>query len=87
MDYDYTLEWSDLQESMKKKQQPTMTADEEERKAREREIMLDRAAVALEGNRKVFGSGKEPMVMKSSSGSCWKKAEKREGDEWVYFRG
>lgn len=56
MDLDYTQEWSDLQESMKK---PTMTADEEkkhkERKARELKIMLERAEAALEGNRKVFG--------------------------------
>ena len=59
MDYDYTQKWSDLQESMKK---PRMTEDEEkkhkERKARELQIMLERAEIALEGNRRLFGEGR-----------------------------
>ncbi len=38
---------------------PTMTAEDEkkhkERKARELQVMLERAEVALEGNRRLFG--------------------------------
>ena len=59
IDYDYTQEWSVLQASMNK---PTMTADEEkkhkERKARDFQIMLERAETALEGNRCLFGKGR-----------------------------
>ena len=62
MDYDYTQHWSDLQASMAKS---TMTADEEkrhkERKARELQIMLERARIALEGNRRLFGQ-KRPVL-------------------------
>lgn len=77
MDLDYTQEWSDLQESMKK---PKMTADEEkkhkERKARELKIMLERAEAALEGNRKVFG---KPPVKKSWSANI-------EKSDWFFRR-
>ena len=68
MDYDYTQEWSDLQKSMKK---PTRTAEEEkkhkERKAREMKLMLERAEVALEGNRKLFEKkkGRQPRATKT----------------------
>ena len=59
MDYDYTQKWSDLQESMKK---PTRTPEEEkkhkERKAHELRVMLERAEVALEGNKKYLGKGR-----------------------------
>ena len=55
MDYDYTQEWSDLQESLKK---PSRTEEEEkkhkERKAHELQVMLKRAEIALEGNKQLF---------------------------------
>ena len=56
LDYDYTQKWSDLLASMEK---PAMTANDEkkhkERKARELRIMLERAEIALEGNRRLVG--------------------------------
>ena len=66
MDYDYTQEWSDLQKSMKK---PARTEEEEkkhkERKAREMKVMLERAEVALEGNKKLFEKKGRPKVTKT----------------------
>lgn len=66
MDYDYTQEWSDLQKSMKK---PIRTEEEEkkykERKARERKVMLERAEVALAGNKKLFEKKGRPRATKT----------------------
>lgn len=73
MDHDYTQKWEDLQASIQKA--TTMTAEEQkqhkERKARELQTMLERAEVALEGNRKLFGK---------------KKVGTRRDESGVYFR-
>ena len=65
-DYDYTQEWSDLQKSMKK---ATRTDEEEkkhqERKARELKVMLERAEVALQGNKKLFEKKGRPRATKT----------------------
>ena len=77
MDYDYSQEWEDLQQSMKK---PARTEEEEkkysERKARELKTMLERAEVALEGNKKLFEKKGRPKVTKT---------REIENSEW-YFR-
>ena len=78
MDYDYTQKWSDLQESMKK---PTRTEEEEkkhkERKARELKVMLERAEVALEGNKKLFEKKGRPKATKT---------REIESSEWFFRR-
>ena len=78
MDYDYTQEWSDLQKSMKK---PTRTEEEEkkhkERKARELKVMLERAEVALEGNKKLFEKKGRPRAAKT---------REVESSEWFFRR-
>ena len=77
MDYDYSQKWEDLQQSMKK---PTRTEEEEkkysERKARELKTMLERAEVALEGNKKLFEKKGRPRATKT---------REIENSEW-YFR-
>ena len=77
MDYDYSQKWEDLQQSMKK---PTRTEEEEkkhkDRKARELKTMLERAEVALEGNKKLFEKKGRPRVTKT---------RETQNSEW-YFR-
>lgn len=52
---DNTQRWAHFEESIEK---PTMTADEkkkqQERKVRQREVMLGRAEIALEGNKRLL---------------------------------
>lgn len=92
-DRDYTLPWPDLQKALSTSKKPARTAEEEqaykERKARELRVMLERAEVALEGNRKLFDEGgkkkKKGRVNAMAMGGSRQRGE-RNGNDW-FFRG